>query len=89
MIRLMNSDSAITGPINIGNPVEFTILELAQQVKTLVGSGSNIVTKPLPSDDPKQRRPDISLAKSLLGWEPTVALNDGLKPTVNYFKSIL
>ncbi len=89
MIRLMHSAQEVTGPINIGNPVEFTILELANEVKAMVGSESKIVTKPLPSDDPKQRRPDIELAKSILGWQPTVSLKEGLQPTIDYFRSIV
>ena len=89
MIRLMNTDPQVTGPINIGNPVEFTILELAKQVISMVDSGSAIVTKPLPSDDPKQRKPDIALARSVLDWEPKVALHEGLKPTVDYFRSVI
>lgn len=89
MIRLMNTDPQVTGPINIGNPVEFTILELAKQVISMVDSGSAIVTKPLPNDDPKQRKPDIALARSVLDWEPKVALHEGLKPTVDYFRSVI
>ena len=89
MIRLMNTDPQVTGPINIGNPVEFTILELAKQVISMVDSGSAIVTKPLPSDDTKQRKPDIALARSVLDWEPKVALHEGLKPTVDYFRSVI
>ena len=89
MIRLMNTDPQVTGPINIGNPVEFTILELAKQVISMVDSGSAIVTKPLPSDDPKQRKPDIALARSVLDWEPKVALHEGLKPTLDYFRSVI
>ncbi len=89
MIRLMHSAPEVTGPINIGNPVEFTILELANEVKSMVGSESKIVAKPLPSDDPKQRRPDIELAKSILGWQPTVSLKEGLQPTIDYFRSIV
>lgn len=87
MIRLMNSDSSITGPINIGNPGEFTILELAEKVIDIVGSSSKIVRKDLPKDDPRQRRPDITKAKELLGWEPTIDLNSGLVQTVNYFRT--
>ena len=89
MTRLMDTPSTVTGPINIGNPNEFTILELANQVKAQVDSPSKIVMHPLPSDDPKQRRPDISLAKEALGWEPTVQLAEGLKPTIEYFRSVL
>jgi UDP-glucuronate decarboxylase len=83
IIRLMNSN--VTGPINIGNPIEFTILELAQEVIRLTGSKSPIIQKPLPSDDPKQRRPDISKAKELLDWQPKIQLEEGLKATIAYF----
>jgi UDP-glucuronate decarboxylase len=83
IIRLMNSP--FTGPINIGNPVEFTILELAQEVVRLTGSKSPIIQKPLPSDDPKQRRPDITKAQELLGWQPKIQLEEGLKATIAYF----
>ena len=77
----MEQDSE-TGPINLGNPGEFTIRELAEKVVALTGSKSGIVCKPLPSDDPKQRRPDISRAKALLGWEPKIQLEEGLKRTI-------
>lgn len=89
MVRLMNSETACTGPINIGNPSEFTMLELAELVIKIVGGRSKLVFQELPQDDPKQRQPDIGLAKSVLGWEPKVKLEDGLKETVNYFKDIL
>jgi len=88
MIRLMNSDDSFTGPVNIGNPGEFTMLELAQKIITLTGSSSKLTYKPLPQDDPLQRQPDISLAKKELDWEPTIALEEGLKKTIAYFKSI-
>lgn len=87
MVRIMASDERLTGPINIGNPQEFTILELAEKVLELTGSRSNIVFQPLPSDDPVQRRPDISLAKREFNWEPKVSLEDGLKETIAYFKA--
>ena len=87
-VRLMNQDE-VTGPINIGNPGEFTMLELAQEVLKLVDTKSKIVHQPLPSDDPKQRRPDITLARKHLGWEPTVPLREGLKETIAYFKKQL
>lgn len=77
------------GPINLGNPREFTIRQLAEQVIDLTGSCSKLVFHPLPADDPKQRQPDISLAKSMLNWEPAVPLEDGLKKTISYFESIL
>lgn len=85
IIRFMGSPADLTGPVNIGNPGEFTMLELAEKVISLTGSRSKLVFKPLPSDDPKQRQPDISLAKQALGWEPTVSLEDGLKETIAYF----
>ena len=77
------------GPVNIGNPAEFTILELAEKVIDLTGSKSRIVFKALPSDDPLQRCPDISLAKKVLDWEPVVALEEGLKKTISYFDNLL
>ena len=88
MIRLMNSRDGFTGPVNIGNPNEFTILELAQKVIELTGSKSKIVYQPLPSDDPMQRQPDITLAKTLLGWEPEVIRKEGMSRTLNYFKGL-
>jgi UDP-glucuronate decarboxylase len=88
-IRLMNTPDDFTGPVNLGNPREFTIRELAEQVIAFTGSKSKIVLKPLPSDDPMQRCPDISLAKQRLGWEPTVQLRDGLDKTVAYFNQLL
>ena len=84
-LRLMNQELTV-GPVNIGNPGEFTMLQLAQLVLEIVGGPSKIVHLPLPSDDPKQRRPDISLAKKYLNWEPTVALAEGLQRTVEYFR---
>jgi UDP-glucuronate decarboxylase len=89
MVRLMASPAELTGPVNVGNPGEFTMLELAQEVIALTGSTSEIVFRPLPEDDPKQRQPDISLAKSVLGWEPSVALREGLAETVEYFRKVL
>ncbi|MGE9292122.1 MAG: UDP-glucuronic acid decarboxylase family protein [Puniceicoccales bacterium] len=89
MIRLMNNDQDFTGPCNIGNPGEFTIRELAEKVIELTGSSSKLVFEPLPSDDPKQRKPDITLAREKLGWEPTVALEEGLKKTIEYFDDLL
>jgi UDP-glucuronate decarboxylase len=89
LIRLMNSPDDFTGPVNLGNPVEFTILELARKVIALTGSESKIVFKPLPEDDPKQRKPDITLAKDVLGWQPEVFLEKGLKNTIEYFRNIL
>jgi UDP-glucuronate decarboxylase len=84
--RMMQSREGFTGPVNIGNPGEFTVLELAEKVLSLTGSKSKLVFKPLPEDDPKQRKPDISLAKSELGWEPKVPLEDGLKMTIGWFR---
>lgn len=89
LVGLMDTPAAVTGPVNIGNPGEFTILELAQMVVGLVGSQSKIVHRPLPENDPKQRRPDISLAQDLLGWNPRVALKEGLTTTVGYFERLL
>ena len=88
MIKLMESDHSITGPINIGNPVEFSILDLAQKVINLTDSNSKIIFEDLPMDDPLQRKPDISLAKNTLGWSPKIQLTEGLKKTINYFKKI-
>jgi len=81
----MNSEDGFKGPVNLGNSVEFTILELAQKVINLIGSGSKIINKPLPEDDPKKRRPDISLAMKELSWEPKIELDDGLERTIKYF----
>lgn len=89
MIRMMNTCDDIVGPINIGNPGEFTIRELAEKVIALTGSSSKLVFRPLPQDDPRQRRPDITLAKEKLGWEPTIQLEQGLKNTINYFDALL
>ena len=87
-VRMMNQDEII-GPVNIGNPGEFTMLELAKEVLELTGSKSKIVYKPLPGDDPKMRRPDISLAKQALDWEPTIPLRKGLEKTIVYFDNLL
>lgn len=89
MIRSMHTASSFTGPVNIGNPAEFTILELAQLVIKLTGSNSKICFQTLPKDDPKQRLPEISLAKKALDWEPKVRLEEGLLKTINYFKEII
>jgi UDP-glucuronate decarboxylase len=88
MLRMMGTDSDVTGPVNIGNPGEFTMLELAEAVIRLTRSKSKLVFLPLPQDDPKQRRPDISLAKKSLGWSPKVDLEAGLEKTIGYFKSL-
>jgi len=85
-VRLMATPDDFTGPVNLGNPEEFTILELARKVIANTGSRSEIVFKPLPSDDPMQRQPDISLARQMLQWEPVVALNEGLRRTISYFR---
>ena len=89
MNLMMNTDTGFVGPVNIGNPGEFTMLELAQTILKLSGSKSKLVYEPLPSDDPKQRQPDIELAKAKLGWQPKVNLEDGLKETIAYFKKLL
>jgi UDP-glucuronate decarboxylase len=89
MIRAMNTPNEFTGPVNIGNPGEFTILELAKAVIRLTNSSSDIIFKPMPSDDPKQRQPDISLARKVLDWEPKVRLEEGLKHTIAYFQELL
>ena len=89
MILLMDSPSDFIGPVNIGNPIEYTMLELAETVLRLVGGKSKLTHMPLPLDDPKQRQPNIALAKSNLGWEPKVGLEDGLKETIAYFKELL
>ena len=87
LIRLMNSGDDVTGPVNLGNPGEFTMRQLAEAVLELTGSKSEIVNRPLPSDDPRQRQPDIAKAKSVLDWEPTISLVEGLKPTIEYFRN--
>jgi len=89
MLRLMESRADFTGPVNIGNPTEFTMLELAENVLRLVGGSSKLVFHPLPADDPKQRKPLIDLAQHELAWQPKVALEDGLKETIAYFKKLL
>lgn len=88
MVALMNSDDAFTGPVNVGNPVEFSILELAKEVLNLTNSKSELVFHDLPGDDPQQRKPDISLANSELGWEPKTQLRQGLEKTIEYFSSL-
>jgi UDP-glucuronate decarboxylase len=89
MVRLMDTGHDVTGPINVGNPGEFTMLELANAVLEITGSSSTIEHRPLPQDDPKQRQPNIDLARRELGWEPTVALQPGLERTIAYFRSVL
>ena len=89
MVRLMNTPGEFTGPVNLGNASEFTMIELAKKIKEITGSRSELVYKPLPVDDPKQRQPDISQAKKVLGWEPQIKLENGLKKTVDYFLKTL
>lgn len=89
MVQFMNSPAEFTGPLNVGNPVEFTISALAEKAIQMVGGSSNIVFKDLPSDDPKQRQPDISLARQELNWEPKVGLEQGLANTISYFRQVL
>ncbi len=88
ILRMMDAPDDLVGPVNLGNPVEFSILELAEQVLELIGSASELKYEPLPQDDPTQRQPDISLARSRLGWEPTVKLREGLQKTIAWFRSV-
>ena len=88
-IRLMNTDDDFIGPVNLGNPGEFTIRELAEKTLAMTGSGSELINMPLPQDDPTQRQPDITLAKEKLGWEPVIKLDQGLASTIDYFKSVV
>jgi UDP-glucuronate decarboxylase len=88
-IRLMDSPADCTGPVNLGNPGEFTMLELAETIREMTGSRSELIHKPLPADDPRQRQPDIRLAREQLGWEPRIHLADGLQPTIAYFATLL
>ncbi len=89
IFRMMNNAEGITGPINLGNPGEFTIMQLAEHVIRMTGSRSQIVLKPLPADDPTQRKPDIGLARSKLGWQPRIALEEGLERTIDFFKQFI
>ena len=89
LVRMMATPAEFTGPVNAGNPSEFTMLELAERVLRLTESKSKLSFKLLPADDPKQRQPDISLAKRVFGWEPKVALEDGLRETIGYFRKLL
>jgi UDP-glucuronate decarboxylase len=87
-MAMIHSPVNFTGPVNLGNPDEFTMLELAEKIIKLTSSRSKIVFQPLPSDDPKQRKPNITLAKEKLSWEPAIPLDDGLQRTINYFKTL-
>ncbi len=89
LLRLMESDEEITGPINLGNPDEFSIKELAEKVVNLIDNGSNIVYEPLPQDDPTQRQPDIAQAREVLGWEPKIPLDEGLPNTIDFFRGLM
>jgi UDP-glucuronate decarboxylase len=89
MVRMMESERGFTGPVNIGNPVEHTMLQLAEKVLALVGGKSKLVFRPLPADDPRQRQPDIALARDRLGWQPKVGIDDGLRETIAYFRRLL
>jgi UDP-glucuronate decarboxylase len=89
LVSLMNTADEFTGPVNLGNPREFTITELAEKVISLTGSKSRTVHKALPSDDPRQRQPDIALARQVLGWEPNTPLEKGLPKTIEYFEEVL
>ena len=89
LIRMMESDKSVSGPINLGNPNEFTMLELAQKVIKLTNSESKIIYQPLPEDDPRQRQPNIDKAKNILGWQPVIQLNEGLDKTVTYFEGVV
>jgi UDP-glucuronate decarboxylase len=89
MMALMASDSSFTGPVNIGNPGEFTMIELAEKVLALTSSSSRLMHRPLPKDDPRQRKPNIELAKTVLGWEPKIPLIEGLSKTIDYFRTVV
>jgi UDP-glucuronate decarboxylase len=89
LVRAMESPADFTGPVNLGNPAEVTVLELAEKVLRLTGSRSRLAFRPLPPDDPRQRQPDISLARSRLGWEPRIPLDDGLAETIAWFRRLL
>jgi UDP-glucuronate decarboxylase len=89
IVRLMDTPPEVTGPVNLGNPAEITIIDLARKVLEITRSKSKLVSRPVPEDDPVKRKPDISLARELLGWEPTTTLDEGLKETIAYFREIL
>jgi UDP-glucuronate decarboxylase len=88
-VRIMNTETGFSGPLNLGNPREFTMLELAELIITQVGGKSKLAYRPLPQDDPQQRQPDIGLARDKLHWEPKVPLEDGLRETISYFRAML
>jgi UDP-glucuronate decarboxylase len=88
-VKLMDTDHGFTGPVNLGNPGEFSMLELAETVLSLTGSTSELIFKDLPEDDPKQRQPDISIAKGKLEWEPKISLKEGLEKTISYFETLI
>ena len=88
-LRLMRMPDDFAGPVNLGNPFEFTMIELAEAIKALTSSESGLIHKPLPTDEPRQRQPDIRLAQEAMGWEPTFTLEHGLKPTIAYFEQLL
>ena len=89
IVRMMNTDDDVVGPVNIGNPTEFTMLQLAELVQRKIQTGSKTVFKPLPMNDPMQRKPDISKAKAVLGWEPRIELDEGLDKTILYFRNLI
>jgi UDP-glucuronate decarboxylase len=89
LILLMKTADEVTGPINLGNPEEHSILEMAERILKLTGSKSEIIFEPLPQDDPEKRQPDISVARKILGWSPTVTLEEGLPKTIDYFDNLL
>ena len=89
LIIMMDSDDGFTGPVNIGNPAEYSVIDLARKIIKLTGSVSEIIHLPLPEDDPRQRQPDITLARNILGWQPTISLEEGLGKTIGYFKKEL
>jgi UDP-glucuronate decarboxylase len=89
LVKLMDSAAGFTGPVNLGNPVEVTMRALAEKIIALTGSRSKLAFRPLPADDPRQRRPDISLARKELDWEPRTSLDDGLQETIRYFRKLL
>ena len=89
LVRLMENENGFTGPVNLGNPVEWTIVDLAHHIIERAGSSSGVVRRELPSDDPRQRQPDITLARTQLGWEPRVGLDEGLAATIDYFRTLM